>query len=742
MRDRILTGLALLLLCAWSITRVVRPPRPVPATASDTVFSAERAMRHVAEIAIRPHAMGMPDHERVRDYVASQLMALGIHVQFQTTTGVGTLYQVAGRVQNVMGWLSGSDPKGRAVLLVAHYDGVEAGPAAGDNGSGTAVLLETMRALRARPKPLANDVIALVTDGEETGLLGAAAFVREHPWAKDVSAIVNVDARGTSGRAFMFQTGAGNRDAVSLLRAVGNASAGSVFTTIYRTLPNDTDLSELLALGQPALNFAIVHGVERYHTSHDNFAHLSAASVQHEGDQVLGLAQAFGSGPLPRPRSGDAVFFDMPAVGLVIYPEKWSIPLAILSCILVGAAVLRSGKGAAAGVAVTITAVVVGGVVAWLLAAIIGALQSRLPWGGDPRWVGTSATTVSLAALAVTLAVVSSTRKWAFESGARFGAMILWALLGLAISIKAPGASYLFTWPALLAGIAALVPTWTRAAQWVALGITLLLLVGFVYGVAVLMVGVSGGGAVVLGAFTVLIGLLALPQLELIASGVKWLGANWVARAAVISFVAGAFTTRWSAARPVPTALAYVENADSTDAWFGTFGGFTDTWTSRVIGHVAPAPGWTTRITGPRGFVGHAVQRMTLDAPSATLVGDTLLGAARRVVLRVHAPPGTTSLVMRAVGVPVLSSSIDGRVVDTTHYRRHLAEWTMPYWAMPDTGAIVALSVPPGSHFGFELIARRPGLPAVPSLSVPPRPPRVAAFQTGDASYVYRKLTF
>jgi len=381
-------------------------------------------------------------------------------------------------------------------------------------------------------------------------------------------------------------------------------------------------------------------------------------------------------------------------------------------------------------------------VVAWLLALLIGVLQARLPWGGDPRWVGTTATTVALAALAVMLAVVSSTRKWAFERGARFGALIVWALVGLAISIEAPGASYLFTWPALLVGLAALAPKWTRAAEWIALGVTLLLLVGFVYGVAVLMVGVVDSGAAVLGAFTVLIGLLGLPQLEVIGRGIKWLGANWVARAAVVSFVAGAFMTRWSAAHPIPTALVYAENADTYDAWFGTFGGFTDTWTSRVIGQAATPPQWTSRITGSRGFVGHTVQRVSLEAPSATLVGDTLVGAARRIVLRVHAPAGTTSLMMRAVGVAVLSSSIDGRDVDTTHYRRHLSEWTMPYWATPDTGAIVALSVPPGSHFGFELIARRPGLPTVPGLTVPPRPQRVAAFQTGDASYVYRKLMF
>jgi hypothetical protein len=97
---------------------------------------------------------------------------------------------------------------------------------------------------------------------------------------------------------------------------------------------------------------------------------------------------------------------------------------------------------------------------------------------------------------------------------------------------------------------------------------------------------------------------------------------------------------------------------------------------------------------------------------------------------------------MRAIGTPVSTSSIDGRVVDTTRFRRHLPEWTMPYWAVPDSGAIVALSVPVGSRVGFELIARRPGIPTVAGLTVPPRPSDVVPFQTGDATYVYRRLTF
>ena len=743
MRDRIAITLALLLLSALSVARVSRPPRPVAATSPDTVFSAERAMRYVEDIAIRPHAMGMPDHDRVRDYIVGQLNALNLRPQIQTTTGVGTRYQVAGRVQNILAWLPGVDAHGKAVLLVAHYDGVEGGPAAGDNGSGTAALLETLRALRARKTALAHDVIGLFTDGEETGLLGAAAFVREHPWAKDVAVVLNFDTRGTSGRSVMFETGVGNRDAVSVLRSVGDATAGSVFTTIYRTLPNDTDLSELSMLGQPAMNFAFVDGIERYHTSNDDVAHLDPGSLQHQGEQMLGLARAFGSGTLPRPRTGDAVFFDLPLIGLVVYPESLAIPLAIVMCLAVGAAVFRSRRGVIAGVVVTLVAVVASASAAFAVTWIATLVLQRLHWSGDPQWRGLYALAVSIFCMAVVLALASMAKRWTHESGVWMGAIVVCAIAGLALSIVAPGASYLFVWPALLAAVAVLTPARARpVVEWIAIAVTILLLIGFAYGVSVVMLGIAGVGAVALGVLTATVVLLVLPRIEAVMAGVEWNGAEWLAAASAVILTAVAITTRPGPDHPVPTALVYAVNADSGEGWFGTYSGVSDNWSQRVIAPFAAPPAWTRRVSGTRGLVGHPVARVSLDAPAAALVRDTIIASARRLVFRVHAPPGATNLVMRALGAHVSSSSIDGRVVDTTRYRRRPAEWSMPYWAVPDTGAIVALSVPTGSHIELELVSRQPGLPKVPGLTVPPRPPQVVQAQFGDATYIYRRLVF
>ena len=154
MLARVGAAVGLFLLCAISIFRVAHPPTPVPASAPDTVFSAERALHHVEEIAQRPHPLGTADHDRVRDYIIAQLTSLGLRPQVQNATAIGTRYQEAGRVQNIAAWMPGSDAKGKAVLLMVHYDGVGAGPAASDDGAGCAALLETLRALRARARTI------------------------------------------------------------------------------------------------------------------------------------------------------------------------------------------------------------------------------------------------------------------------------------------------------------------------------------------------------------------------------------------------------------------------------------------------------------------------------------------------------------------------------------------------------------------------------------------------------------
>ena len=716
-----------MLVTSLSILRVIRPPNPVPASAADTVFSAERAMTHVMVVAQRPHPMGTDEHDRVRDYILAQLASAGIRSEVQTTTAIGTRYREAGRVQNILGYLPGSASNGKAVLLMVHYDGVEAGAGAADDGAGVGALLETMRALHARKTPLANDVIALFTDGEEAGLLGAAAFVREHPRAKDVAIALNFEARGTRGRSYMFETGPGNLDAVRMLSTVRDVTAGSVFTTIYRTLPNDTDLSELAVLGIPAMNFAFADGVERYHTSHDDPGFLSPGSVQHHGLQMLALAKAFAGDSLPRPKTGDAVFFDFPWLGLIVYPAWVAMALAVVLVVLLVIVVRDESnkRGMFLGIGAMIATV-----------AVCGVAASFVVLRGPALWSGAYAMPLALAAIGVNGAVYLLVDR-SHTGGAHTGAIVVWALLGATLSFAVPAVSYLFVWPALFALIAR--RSRNAIAEWIAAFVALMILAGFTYTGTITMLGVSGGGAVALVALTSLLVWLLAPLVARIFE--TWrLALGGGALLAMIALMDATATVKQTAQHPAGSSLIFAQNADNGETFLGTASP-REPWTRSVLKNVDRGPEWTGRVgISARPLSGHPAASAPLDAPTVTLVSDSTLSDVRHVAVRVNAPRGTTCVVVRVSSTAVMRAAIDGRVIDTTRFRRRASQWTTQYWNVPPDGALFSFDIPAGRSLDVEIVARRPGLPA--TLQLPSRPDNVVPSQTGDASVVYRTAHF
>lgn len=104
---------------------------------------------------------------------------------------------------NVIADLPGSDPPGEIVMLGAHLDSHQSATGATDNASGVAVMMDAMRTLKALgAKPRRTIRIAL-WGGEEEGLLGSKAYVREHlfdeatkrpkPDNQKISAYYNMD---------------------------------------------------------------------------------------------------------------------------------------------------------------------------------------------------------------------------------------------------------------------------------------------------------------------------------------------------------------------------------------------------------------------------------------------------------------------------------------------------------------------------------------------------------------------
>ena len=229
---------------------------------------------------------------------------------------------------NIVARWRGTGPAGKkALLLSAHYDSVERGPGAGDDASGVAAILESLRALKAGPAP-ERDVIILINDGEEAGLYGAEVFADEHPWAEDVGVVLNFDARGNSGPSFMFETSDGNGWLIEqMARALPHPMATSLTMEVYRLMPNDTDLTIYKKHGMAGWNFAFVGGLYYYHSPEDTPANLDPRTLQHQGENLLAMARHLVRLDLDDVRRDDVVYFSILQRFVAIYPMSWVVPL-------------------------------------------------------------------------------------------------------------------------------------------------------------------------------------------------------------------------------------------------------------------------------------------------------------------------------------------------------------------------------------------------------------------------------
>lgn len=779
-RGATLAGLLVLVVAARLYAS--RTPDVLRADTEPGLFSAERAMIHVREIARGPHPLGGGDHRRVRDYILAQLATLGLPAQVQEATGVGTRYAVAGRVWNVVARRPGRRPGGPSVLLMAHYDGVPSSPAAGDDASGSAVLLETLRALRS--DTLEHDVIALFTDGEEAGLLGAAAFVREHPWARDVAITLNFEARGTGGPSLMFETGPGNLDVVRVLRGVGGARATSLSTTVYRALPNDTDLSEIMPLGHPAMNFAFIGGAQRYHTAEDDAVHLDVRSVQHHGNQAVALTRALARGPLPRPRTGDAVFFDLPLVGIVAYGERGAPWLAAISLVLAVAATWRA-KGTtqwmgtmgslgversqeresegrfAVGVLIGFVSVGAAAIVAALLGFMVAVALQAIHRGigsGAPEWSGVYASTVVLLAIAVMAAIHAIAGRREGMLAARSGAVLAWSVLALIASLAAPGLSFLFVWPALFFGAAlylmALRPErpGSHVALWVATAVAVFLLVPTIYLAVCVAIGLNPMGAAILALFAALGASLLGSHFAVIAGERRARAVGVLVIVAAALFCVGVLTVRSGPESPARGALVYGVDADSGMAWLAgvAWDPAAREWLDDVLrptnGGEAALPAWLRRNASSRYALRAPVPIPPIAPAVANVLSDSSVGETRIVTLRITPGRGTRAISMRAERGTVAAAQVDGRAIETSGYRGRGSSagraWSLHYHAPPETGFMLALTFRVGEALppllGF--VSRHPGIPPLPGVRLPERPAGIIAAQDGDGTLVYQRI--
>jgi hypothetical protein len=506
--------LALLLLAILSLSMLF-PRHVTPATAPAEQFSGERAVAHLPVIAREPHPVRSAAQARVREYLVEQLTAMGLEVEVQRAAGV----------ENVVARLRGTDPTG-AVVVLAHYDSVRAGPGAGDNGSGVAALLEVTRALAAGPRP-ANDMIALFDDSEEYGpFAGTRAFIRAHPWMADVRVAISLDT-AVAGPISTNETGPDNG---WLVQALARSYTGGAWASVSGG--GGYDYGPFRDAGIQGLALEDNYPFREKHTAQDVPAIVGAASVEQMGQQTLAIVRELGRLDLTETGGRHETWFALAGLVLVHYPEDWSLPLAIAAgSLMLGALVLAlrrrlvswRGLGVAFGaIAFSVAVAAVG----------IGALWSRLPsllgwettrWPDWPEvippygWLLFVNSGLIVLILCVIVYVVA--RRWSAAPDFSLAGLLPFGVFAVALALAIPRAAYGPVWIAVIGSLAWIAVGALRSEprRWVDLAIVVTVVPVLVLFLPLLPGIFMGDGTksigLLAGAWALLLGL-ALPAVD------------------------------------------------------------------------------------------------------------------------------------------------------------------------------------------------------------------------------------
>ena len=459
MKDRIALIGAVALAAGLAVAAILTP-RPLPADAPTGAFSAGRALQDIAVIAAEPHPTGSAANQKVRDQLIARMSTLGLGPQRRRWPSKPARRWMVSppEVENLVGVLPGRDRTAPAVTVMAHYDSAPGSPGAGDDATGVAAALETVRAIRIMGTP-ARDLMLVFTDGEEPGLLGAQAFFAHDPLAQRIGVIVNLEARGGGGRAAMFETGRKNGGLVRILAGASHrpmANSAAVF--VYRLMPNSTDFTPALAPGKTGYNFAFLGRQFDYHAPTATVANLDKGSVQSMGDELLPLVRALAFAPaLPAP-APELVFSQLFGPLVLAYPPAagWLAVAAAAALLLVAGLRARPTLGGVLiGVLAGLGILAVAGLLLWVSRGATGVGFGFVGQRPLLARFGLWEAAMVLAAAVPVLLLVRLTRRWP-EAG-WLGLLLTGLLAAAALQLKAPLTAYLVAWPVLAGAVMAAV---------------------------------------------------------------------------------------------------------------------------------------------------------------------------------------------------------------------------------------------------------------------------------------------
>jgi len=784
---RYLALLIALMLGSWIAFSDQLLPESQPTGAPVSEFSAERAFADVNLMAAAPHPIGSPENARVRDALMARMTDLGLSPQVRAGVGVqqpkwASDRVMAAPVENIVGILPGRDRNAPALAIMAHYDSVPGSPGAADDAIGVATALETVRAIKARGTPT-RDVMIVLTDGEEAGLLGANHFFRRDPLAKRIGLVINAEARGSTGRVNMFQTSPRNGQIIDLFsRTAQRPASSSLSVMIYEALPNDTDLTETLRAGIPGMNYAIIGRQFDYHSPTSTPANLERGSLQDMGTQVLAAsAEAAFATQLPG-RSPSVIYSNVFGDTVVAYPV-WFGWVVILGIVVLLALAVRwarhSGEFPAMDIVRGMGALAFAGIgtvavlqfARRLTGAEFGFIEQRFllaqsaPWewaimllslgflmlaAGDVargrRWMAAVPLVFGLACsvfgeldlIGAVSGVVAAAlgffvyNRPASRKGAWAGALALGLILTILLQIFAPGASYVIAWPLLVAAIGAAATALSAKRGLLPIGLLVLL--------AAAALGWQGGishfayeGMDLMPLFSVQMitaGLVLWPLAQPDTGAQKGLviGGVLLGGGLALTLILRA-EDPWTPRYPQVSYVGYHVDQDTGKAWRYSPPAMSGAWTNAVLraegGPVERLSHWAWRqpmLAATAPPVAEPTPAIALDR---TADGNLRLSAAtppgaRTMELRLRASAGAQ--VTRIAGVPTTLTLPKGK-------------WVRVSWLAPGTGLEIGLQPIGPGRLDVRYVAGFDRWPAGVA-ALPQRPADLMPWDNSDSTFV------
>jgi len=610
----------------------------------DHKFSSSRALVHLKEISKKPHFAGLSEHKKVRDYIVKELNALGLETQIQegyTISKWGNLVKPI----NILAKIKGNDT-GKALLLLTHYDSnPHSSLGASDAGSGVVTILEAIRAFLSENKQPKNDIIILFSDAEELGLNGASLFVNSNELAKDVGLVLNFEARGSGGPSYMLiETNGGNATLMHefVLANPQFPVANSLAYSIYKKLPNDTDLTVFRRDGDiDGFNFAFIDDHFDYHTQMDTYERLDRNTLEHQGSYIMPLLRHFSDSNLNALKSDkDYIYFNIPFFKIVMYPYSWILPMLILAIVIfIGLVVYGfknkklNGKEVSKGFLAFLSSLLLSFLATyfgWKIVQLIypeyqEILQGFTYNGHTYIWL--------FVTLSIGICFYIYHKVYTKDNGPSLlvAPLLFWIIICIVIALELKGASF-FIIPVFFALLAFFVLLRQKRPRLIIMALVSIPLL-FIMSPLVKMFPVGLGLKIlfVSAIFVVLIFSLLLPVFAYFKHKNRW--AYLFFFVVFFAFWKAHFNSEFTPDSPKPNSLVYTLNTDTNESKWASYDRTLDQWTKKYLGENPPKANalknntfgskYGSGFTYTQNAELKAIARPKIEIDLDTIIGDT-----------------------------------------------------------------------------------------------------------------------